>query len=108
MLFRSEWHAHEEPARKGGVPPEVIEDIRHGRTPRLHRDDEQAVYDFAHALHAQKSVPEPIYRRALDALGTLAVVELTAILGYYTMMAMTLAAHEILPPNGAPSPLPPA
>jgi 4-carboxymuconolactone decarboxylase len=33
------------------------------------------------------------------------VVELTALIGYYTMVAMTLNAHEIPLPSGVEPPL---
>ena len=37
---------------------------------------------------------------ALAQLGTRAIVELTALIGYYTMVAMTLNCHEIPLPEG--------
>ena len=40
-------------------------------------------------------------RRALERFGAVGVVELTALIGYYTMVAMTLNAHEIPLPDGA-------
>ena len=36
------------------------------------------------------------------------VVELTALIGYYTMVAMTLNCHDIPLPDGVAPPLPPA
>jgi 4-carboxymuconolactone decarboxylase len=40
----------------------------------------------------------------VQLLGERATVELTALVGYYTMVAMTLNAHEIpLPPGVAPA-----
>ena len=46
--------------------------------------------------------------RALARFGERTLVELTALVGYYTMVAMTLNAHEIPLPEGvAPAfPLP--
>jgi 4-carboxymuconolactone decarboxylase len=35
------------------------------------------------------------------------VVELTGVIGYYTMVSMTLNAHEIPLPDGASAPLAP-
>ena len=46
------------------------------------------------------------YQAALAYFGTLAIVELTALLGYYAMVAMTLNAHEIPMPTGTANPLP--
>ena len=44
--------------------------------------------------------------RALDRFGVVTIVELTALIGYYTMVAMTLNAHEMSLPEGAVPPLP--
>jgi 4-carboxymuconolactone decarboxylase len=48
------------------------------------------------------------YAAALARFGERGVVELTALIGYYTMVAMTLNCHEIPLPEGvAPAfPLP--
>jgi 4-carboxymuconolactone decarboxylase len=46
------------------------------------------------------------YQRMLSAYGTAGVVELTALIGYYAMVALTLNAHEISVPEGATPPLP--
>ena len=102
-----EWYAHEPPALKGGVPATVIEAIRHDRRPPLDKPDEIAVYDYATELHATHFASEATYRRALDLLGVIGIVELTALLGYYSMVAMTLNAHQLLPPADVPTPLPP-
>jgi 4-carboxymuconolactone decarboxylase len=104
MDCQYEWSAHEKHAKAGGVSPEIIEAIKAGRKPAKLAADEQAVYDYAIELHRQHAVSPETYDRAKAAFGAVGVVELTALLGYYTMVAMTLNAHEILP-EGAP-PLP--
>ncbi|HTO49198.1 MAG TPA: hypothetical protein VML91_16295 [Burkholderiales bacterium] len=45
--------------------------------------------------------------RARDLPGVVGVVELTALVGYYSMVVATLHAHELLPPPEVPAPLPP-
>jgi 4-carboxymuconolactone decarboxylase len=40
--------------------------------------------------------------------GERGVVELTGVIGYYTMVSMTLNVHEIPLPDGASPPLAPA
>ena len=42
-----------------------------------------------------KTVGEETYRRALARWRAVGVVELTALIGYYTMVAMTLNCHDI-------------
>ena len=46
------------------------------------------------------------YQRVLTAHGVAGIVELTALIGYYAMVALTLNAHDIGVPEGATPPLP--
>ena len=66
------------------------------------------VHDYTVELCTHKSVSDAMYTRALAQFGAKGVVELTALVGYYTMVAMTLNCHEIPLPEGiAPAfPLP--
>ncbi|HEX3575904.1 MAG TPA: carboxymuconolactone decarboxylase family protein [Rhodopila sp.] len=95
-----EWFAHKREALKAGVEPAVIDAIAQRRTPRLSDPKAQAVYDYATALHAHHAVPEPVHAAAMAALGETGVVELVGLLGYYTLVAMTLNAFEIGVPEG--------
>ena len=63
--------------------------------------DEQAVYDFCTELHRNRSVSDATYARALGLLGVPGVVELTALFGYYSMVAMTILAHQMPVQDGA-------
>lgn len=102
-----EWYAHEPEAVAGGLGGSVIEAIKHGRQPQFEREDERAIYDFARELHERHVVSEATYARALQHFEALGVVELTALCGYYAMVAMTLNAHELPLPDGTAPPLPP-
>jgi 4-carboxymuconolactone decarboxylase len=106
-----EWQAHEGDARNAGVPDAVIEAIRQAAPPAFADDADREVYDFVRELQETGRVSEPVYRAVLARHGTVGVVELTALVGYYTMVAMTLNAHEIALPEGtapAAGSLPPA
>ncbi len=105
LLF-SAIRQHAPAALKAGLSPAVVEAIRNGRRPLFTASDEQAVYDFCREMHEEKSVGDETYGRAHGLLGTLGVVELTALMGYYTMVAMTLLAHEIPLPEGSAPALP--
>ena len=102
-----EWYAHEPIARKAGIAEEVIAAIREGRRPVLSDPGEQAVYDYAAELQETHTVSQQTYARAHERFGTLGVVQLTALVGYYSMVAMTLNTHAIPLPEGAVPPLPP-
>lgn len=92
-----EWQAHKKIALTVGVSPEVIEAIRCHETPAFDKLDEAVVYEFAKTLHSDRRIPQHLYDRAIDILGTQAVVDLTGLLGYYTMISMTLNVFEIDP-----------
>ncbi len=103
-----EWYAHEPPAQAAGLPPAVIDAIRHNRRPEFKAEDEEAVYDYVTELHQTHFVSAPTYKRTLDLFGVVATVELTALVGYYSMVAMTLNAHELPLPADTVPPLAPS
>ena len=103
-----EWHIHAQMALKAGLPQAVIDDVHVGRRPAGLDADGLAVYDYAAELNRRDTVSEGTYRRVLERWQAVGVVELTALIGYYTMVAMTLNCHDIPLPEGVPPPLPPA
>ncbi|MCC6777357.1 MAG: carboxymuconolactone decarboxylase family protein [Hyphomicrobiales bacterium] len=102
-----EWHLHKGFALKAQVSPSVIDDIHAGRRPASADADTLIIHDFAAELQDRRAVSEDTYQRALTRWGTVGVVELTALIGYYTMVAMTLNAHEFPLPAGAEPPFAP-
>ncbi|MDO8777880.1 MAG: carboxymuconolactone decarboxylase family protein [Burkholderiaceae bacterium] len=103
-----EWYAHRIEAERVGVEVSLIEAILQGERPQDLSEEDAAVYDYAMQLCQHRSVSDAVYARALRHFGERGVVELTALVGYYTMVAMTLNCHEIPLPEGvAPAfPLP--
>ncbi len=94
-----EWQAHKKIALEAGVSPAVVEAIRKGETPTFDAEDEAAVYHFALSLQRDRRVPQPLYDRAVANLGEAGVVDLTAILGYYALISMTINVFDIDPQN---------
>jgi 4-carboxymuconolactone decarboxylase len=104
-----EWWVHARVAAEAGIPQTVIESIRRGEEPSFDDPDEALVYAFTRDLQLSGQVSPPIYDAVRDRWGARGVVELTALIGYYTMVSMTLNAHEIPLPDGvAPVLTPPA
>jgi 4-carboxymuconolactone decarboxylase len=98
-----EWTAHKAIALKVGVDPDVIAAIAGRRAPSLPDARHQVVHDVASTLLATGRVPDALYARGLAEVGERAMVELVALLGYYSMVALTLNAFELgLPDNAAP------
>jgi 4-carboxymuconolactone decarboxylase len=98
-----EWFAHRPEAEKAGLEPAIIEALLAQTDPRLEPAD-QGVYQYAMELNRYRSVSDATHAAAVAALGERGVVELTALVGYYTLVAMTLNSQEIPLPAGATAP----
>lgn len=93
-----EWQAHRPLAEKAGLRPEIAQAIADGRRPAGMADDEEIVYEFSMELHANKSVSDATYRRALETFGEQGIIDLTAANAYYTFNAMMMnVARTALP-----------
>lgn len=102
-----EWYVHARAALGAGLPQAVIDAIRLGRSPEFDAPDDAAVYEYARELQEFGQVSESVYGKVLGRWDALGVVELTALIGYYSMVSMTLNAHQIPLPGGAEPPLDP-
>lgn len=96
-----EWFAHVPEAEKAGLEKPVIAALLARQRPQGLDATDAAVYQYAWELNESNSVGDVTHAGAVQALGERGVVELTALVGYYTMVAMTLNAHEIPLPAGA-------
>ena len=96
-----EWTAHYSRALKAGLKQETVDAIAQGRRPAGMAEDEEIVYDFWTELNRNKSVSDVTYARAVKKFGEAGVVSITALNGYYMMLAMVLnvARTPILPAN---------
>lgn len=101
-----EWWVHARAAEDAGVSREVIDAIRTGQTPVFRAEAEYEIYEFARLLQTSAEVPDTLHGAIVARWGVRGVVELTALIGYYTMVAMTLNAHEIPVPEPAKEPFP--
>lgn len=89
-----------------GLSPALVEAVRRGERPEGMTEEESAVHDAALELHRDKAVSAATYRRAEAVLGQVGMVELVGILGYYTLICMTINAFEVPLPEGATDPFP--
>jgi 4-carboxymuconolactone decarboxylase len=95
-----EWQAHRPLAEKAGIRPEIAQAIADGRRPSGMSSDEEIVYDFSMELHANKSVSDATYKRALEKFGEQGIIDLTAANAYYTFNAMMLNVARTALPAG--------
>jgi len=98
-----EWAAHAPVALKNGVAPSVLDDVLAGRRPRGRPEDE-LVYDVCQTMHEDHALPRSLYDKAVAAFGERGLAELMAIIGFYTMVSMTLNAFEVTVADGEHAP----
>jgi 4-carboxymuconolactone decarboxylase len=98
------WAVHSPIAIKVGLDAAIVDAVRKGHVPVFNRDDDICVYQLAIELLENRKVLSETYKRAEKVLGTQAVVELVGVLGYYSLICMTIIAFEIPLPNDEPNP----
>lgn len=102
-----EWLVHARAAETAGIAPAVIAAIHAGEAPVFADAAEADIYEFARQLQMTGTVEQAVYDRIVARYDARGVVELTAVIGYYTMVSMTLNVHEIPVPEGSTPPLTP-
>lgn len=100
-----EWGAHRKHALEAGVTEATVAAIREGRRPSPLTSEEQIVWDFVSELLATRRVSDTTYELAKAQFGETGVVELCGLVGYYSLLAMTMNVARVAPPSGE-APLP--
>jgi 4-carboxymuconolactone decarboxylase len=85
-----EWYVHQPIALKAGISKDIADAIADGRRPVAMSADEEIVYDFTVELQKNKRVSDATFSRAEQRFGEKGVVDMVAISGYYTSLAMQL------------------
>ena len=53
------------------------------------------MYELSSTLAAARVVPAGLFRRAQDLLGDAGVVDVTALMGWFTAVCLTLMAYDV-------------
>jgi 4-carboxymuconolactone decarboxylase len=93
-----EWVMHSKLALEAGLATGVVQAIRDGKEPQSLSEEEKAVYTFCREVHATGRAGDAIFAAIEKRFGLDGALELIALNGYYTLMAMVL--------NNAGLPLP--
>ena len=89
-----EWGAHAPRAIEYGIPREALDSILAGRRPKGWAAHE-LIYDIAMSMHQRHKLPRLIYDDAVKVFGERGLAELMAVIGYYTLVSMTLNVFEV-------------
>ena len=92
-----EWAAHVNHAREAGLSEEIIHALRNDLDVPLTPGAETVVFDVTHRLNTTRALPNALYAKAIDILGRDQFVDLIGLLGYYSLISMTIKAFEIDP-----------
>ena len=88
-------------AVKAGVRREAIAAVRDHRAPAGLTEDEALVVAYVVQLLQHHRVDDATFAAMRDRFGVEGVVELTATVGYYGMLACVLNAFDVAPEAGA-------
>jgi 4-carboxymuconolactone decarboxylase len=102
-----EWTAHQRIAEATGTRPEAIAAIRENTAPARLTEQEALIHNYAKHLLTGHRVPKAVYEPVAAWLGRQGIVDLTATVGYYSLLACNLNAFEVMPaPDEGPGLLP--
>ena len=91
-----EW-MHAPIALEAGHSKAAVEAIKLGKVPDFEREDETLVYEIARDIYTNRHLSDELYRQGVDVLGEDGLIDLVGILGYYSMLSLTLNTFRILP-----------
>jgi 4-carboxymuconolactone decarboxylase len=97
-MAQYEWWVHAPIALQAGLPATALEAIRTGRQPSFGEPSDAVLYQFCMELLGTKHVSQATYAQALAAFGTQTLIEIVGVIGYYSLVAMTVLAFDAQPP----------
>ena len=100
-----EWVMHSKLALDAGLATGVVQAIRDGKEPQALSDEEKAVYTFCREVHATGRAGDAAFAAIEKRFGLDGALELIALNGYYTLMAMVLNSAGLPLPGNAQPPL---
>ena len=92
-----EWVDHAPIARELGVDSHALEALRKGLPAEFKNSDERAAYELAQELLNKRDVSDATYARVKAVLGERAILDLVAVLGYYSLIAMSMKTFALQP-----------
>lgn len=96
-----EWHAHAPVAAVLGLPDALLEAVRVGAAVEPDDPAERAAAAAVAELLATGDLTDDTWARAVEQLGESATVELSALVGYYALLAVQLRVLRVPLPQRA-------
>jgi 4-carboxymuconolactone decarboxylase len=80
---------------QGRLAPERVAALIAGLPTSFDDPRQQIVYELAATLAAARVVPLGLFRRAQNLLGDAGIVDVTALMGWFTTVCLTLMAYDV-------------
>lgn len=80
---------------QGHLDPEKLQRLIGGLPVSFDDPREEIVYQVAYALVQPRRVSLGLYRRARERIGDAGLVDVTVLIGWFTMVCMTLGAFDV-------------
>ncbi len=80
---------------QGHLDPETVQRLIAGLPVSFDDPREEVVYEVAYALVQPRPVSFGLYRKAKELIGDAGLVDTTVLIGWFTMVCMTLAAFDV-------------
>jgi len=96
-----EWYAHAPLAAAAGLPAALVEAVRTGGPVEPEDEAERAAAVAVAQLLTTGDVDDEAWAAVVGALGEAGAVELTTLVGYYSLLAMQMRVLRVPLPDGA-------
>ena len=88
---------------QGRLDPEIVERLIAGLPVTFNDPRQEVIYEVASALVQPRPVSLGLYRRTRQLIGDAGLVDVTVLIGWFTMVCMTLAAFDVPANADAPT-----
>ena len=92
------WHAHAAAGRKAGLSDDLVDALRDKKDLPTLSSTESAVINYGREFFRTRRVSQATFDAALNEFGDRGLIELTNLMGYYSVLAFNINAFEQLPP----------
>ena len=81
--------------QQGHLPAGKVDRLIAGLPTSFDDPRQQVTYELASALAAARVIPVGLFHRAQDLLGDEGIVDVTALMGWFTTVSLTLIAYDV-------------
>ncbi len=92
---KGEWQIHHPIALQSGLPNTICKALKDGLTPYFTSDRQLLLYKIAKSTLDKTGISDTLYAQSVEIFGEKTLVEIIAIIGYYSLVAFTLNAFNM-------------